>query len=190
MSGVVARGKRVLARMMRELLHGGGCPIVVQRGEESQSTLGGGRVRCRVELVLPSQEEISSRVSRVMAHVVAHVRRHVRRWMGMMRRVSLGVEVVMLLRRCLAGRRLHASPAVRGSSSGTAATGRQFDAQVGQVVRVRGHTVQESVHHRDRSWCILYQSVIITRHADARTCLFRGDPRYPPATAPRLGDDC
>lgn len=67
-----------------------------------------------------------------------------------MRWITLGMKVMMLLRRSFTRRGLNTCPRVRGSSRGSSTAGRQFDAQIGQVVRVRGHAVQESVHHRDR----------------------------------------
>lgn len=84
-----------------------------------------------------------------MAHVVAHVGRHVGRRMGMMRGVSLGVKVMMLLGRRVAWWRLNTCACVRGSSGATATAGRQLDAKIGEVVRMRGHAVQERVHHPD-----------------------------------------
>lgn len=69
--------------------------------------------------------------------------------MGMMRGVSLGVKVMMLLGRRVAWWRLNTCACVRGSSGATATAGRQLDAKIGEVVRMRGHAVQERVHHPD-----------------------------------------
>lgn len=115
MARIMAGRQGMLARVVRKLLHRGGRAVVVQRGEESQTAFGGGWVRGRVELVLAAQQEVASRVAGMVAHMVAHVRRHVRRRMGMVRRIALGVEMVVLLRRSFAWGRLHTCAAVRGS---------------------------------------------------------------------------
>lgn len=103
----------MLARMMGELLHRGGRPVVVERREQSQAALGRGWIRGRVELVLAAQKEVAGRVAGMMAHVVAHVGRHVGRRMGMVRGISLGVKVVVLLGRGVAWCRLDTCAGVR-----------------------------------------------------------------------------
>lgn len=134
---VVAGREGMLARMrVRKLLHRrGGRSVVVQLWEQrAQAALGGGGTRRR-ELVLPSQKEVP-RVARVVGHVVAHVRRHVGGRVRMVRRVGLGVKVMMVLlgRRLVRGR-LDAAAEVARSSGRAAAPGRQFEAQVGERVR-------------------------------------------------------
>lgn len=114
MAGIVAgRQGGMLARMMGELLHRGGRPVVVERREQSQAALGRGWIRGRVELVLAAQKEVAGRVAGMMAHVVAHVGRHVGRRMGMVRGISLGVKVVVLLGRGVAWCRLDTCAGVR-----------------------------------------------------------------------------
>lgn len=110
---VAGRQSRMLARVMGELLHRGGRPVVVERREQSQPALGRGWVRGRVELVLTAQKEVAGRVAGMMAHVVAHVGRHVGRRMGVVRRISLGVKVMMLLGRGVARWRLDTCAGVR-----------------------------------------------------------------------------
>lgn len=114
MAGIVAgRQGGMLARMMGELLHRGGRPVVVEWREQSQAALGRGWIRGRVELVLAAQKEVAGRVAGMMAHVVAHVGRHVGRRMGMVRGISLGVKVVVLLGRSVARCRLDTCAGVR-----------------------------------------------------------------------------
>lgn len=103
--------------------------------------------------MLAAQQEVAGRVAGVMAHVVAHVRRHVRRRMGVVRWVALGMEMMVLLGRSFSRHWLHACTGVRGRTHDISTAGRQLDAQTGQVVRVRGHAVQKSVHHDGRRGC-------------------------------------
>lgn len=146
----------MLRRVMRKLLHRR-CrgTIVMKRREQSQTALGRRWIRRRVELVLPAQEKVASRVTWMMAHVVTHVRRHVGRRMRMVRWIALRMEVMMLLGRRLAGRRLDTATgaSVRrrtATATGTAASAwRQLDSQIRQVMRMRGHAIEKGVHHRE-----------------------------------------
>lgn len=63
--------------------------------------------------MLAAQKEVAGRVAGMMAHVVAHVGRHVGRRMGVVRRISLGVKVMMLLGRGVARWRLDTCAGVR-----------------------------------------------------------------------------
>ena len=148
---VAGRGERVLAGMVRELLHAaGGRPVRarVQRREDAEAALGRRRVGRRVErLVLAPHQVVPRGVGAVVTHRrVAHVRRHVRaRVVGVVvMRVALGMEVRVVLRRGLAGRRLqgHAARgagAARALAHGAAGlpAGGQLNPEAGQVVRVR-----------------------------------------------------
>lgn len=140
----------MLAGVMRKLLHGrGGGSVVVERRKQAQTTLRRGGIGSRIKLMLSAKKKVAGGVTGMVAHVMAHVRRHMRRRVRVVRRISLRMEMVMLLRRRLAGRRLHARPGIGGSSGRPAAAGRQLDAKIGEVVRMGRHTVQKSVHHRD-----------------------------------------
>lgn len=134
MCGVVTGCQRMLARMVRELLHRRGCAVMVQLREQAQACLGCGGT-CRREFMFPSQEQVS-RVTGMVGHMVSHVR--VGRCVRMMRRVRLGVEVMVVL---LGGRLIRGwlDPAtdVTRSSGRTAASGRQFEAQIRERVRMR-----------------------------------------------------
>lgn len=164
---------------MWKLLHGGSC-TVVKRREQSQTALRCGWIRGCVELVFAAKEEITSRVARVMAHVVAHVRCHVRGRMGMMRGIALGVKVMMLLRWCFTWCWLNTCASVGRSCCGTTTARRQFDAQIGQVMWVRGHAIQESVHHRDgRGGCDCSGSSSQLRHGSLFIFLLRSTSRAP-----------
>lgn len=132
-SGIVTGGQWVLTGMMRKLLHRRGCTVMMQRCEEAQSTLGGGRTCRRIKLVFPSQKKVTRRVTRMMAHVMPHVRRtHVGGRVRMMRWITLVMEVV---RRRL-DPRLNTGNDIRWSTGRSSTPGWQLDTQIRDMMQL------------------------------------------------------